>query len=42
VDLPTAVAALHGIRTFAVASSSRGAHSSPRSRAKLTQRAAVR
>jgi hypothetical protein len=37
VDLPTAVAALHGIRAFAVAPSSCGAHSRPRSPARLTQ-----
>ena len=38
VNLPTAVTALHGIRAFAVAPSSCGAHSRPRSPARLTQR----
>ena len=38
VDLPTAVAALHGIRAFAVTPSSCGVHGRPRSPARLTQR----
>src|SRR5215212_6516567 len=38
VDLPTAVAALHGIRAFAVAPSSCGVHGRPRSPARLIKR----
>jgi hypothetical protein len=38
VDLPTAVAALHGIGALAVAPASCGAHSRPRAPARLTQR----
>ena len=37
-NLPAAVGSLDGIRTLAVAPSFRGTHSSPRSRARLTQR----